>query len=434
MRSLQPHQLIAWMVFTVIGGSYLWVGLTSGELFIRLTYEDLYTEWAQLLFFVLTMVLATKLATQRTASRLFFGLLALAAFYTVMEEISWGQRLLQIETPDFFWERNTQEEMNVHNLFTGPESTLLKDVIEYVLATALVSFGLIYPLLLKLRWGLAVRVERVGLAAPPLYLWPFFVTGAVLELELFSFNEAEVAELLIGAAMTFMCAHYLLLGSPFADDRVPAAAPGAGAGSRRLGLLMIGMTLATGVLATGITRYLYGIPAWEERLEGRIINGMEKFGRRYEYRAQWAQAAEIYSRAYELRPQISLLHSVVQAYQESGDQQAFQFYYRQLLEQTIPPGDYKSADVNIQLSIMEGYRRAGLIEKANHHLEFAYRIAKAWVQKNSSDAEHVFMLGRVEQYRGEYAAAAEHYRHAAELDSDNMKYTQAYRLIERELQ
>ena len=69
----------------------------------------------------MTLVLATRLAIKSTGYRLFFGVLAIAAFYTVMEEISWGQRLLDIETPDFFWEQNIQEEMNIHNLFTSED-------------------------------------------------------------------------------------------------------------------------------------------------------------------------------------------------------------------------------------------------------------------------------------------------------------------------
>ncbi len=424
MRSFQSHQLIAWSIFMVLGGGYLCVGLISPVWFIRLTYEDLYTEWGQLLFFVVVFLLAATLAARGKAYRLFFSCLALAALYTVMEEISWGQRLLDVETPDFFWENNIQEEMNIHNLFTGPEDTLLKDSIEFVLALALVGFGLVYPALLRYGAGLAVWIERIGIPASPLYLSPYFVAGAGMELGLLNFNEAEVAELLIGAALAFMCAHYLLLGPP---DKVRQIQVRDDLLSRRLSLCMVSVTLGVGVLAIGMTRYLYSIPAWEARLESRIINGMEKYGRRYEYKEQWVQAADLYNQAYVLRPRPALLRQLVQAYQVAGNDEAFQLYYRELLEQTIPPGSYKSADVKTQLSLMESYRRAGLTEKADYHLQFAYRVARRWVQKEPGDAEHVYLLGLTEQYRGDNLAAAENFGQATELDPENEKYAQAWR-------
>jgi len=273
-------------------------------------------------------------------------------------------------------------------------------------------------------------VERIGIPASPLYLSPYFVAGAGMELGLLNFNEAEVAELLIGAALAFMCAHFLLLGPP---DNVRQIQVQGDKLSRRLGLFMVSVTLGVGVLAIGMTRYLYSIPAWESRLESRVINGMEKYGRRYEYKEQWAQAADLYHQAYELRPRPALLRQLVQAHQEAGNDEAFQLYYRELLEQTISPGTYKSADVKTQLSLMASYRRAGLTEMADYHLQFAYRVARRWVQKEPGDAEHVYLLGLTEQYRGENLAAAEHFRQAAELDPVNDKYAQAWQVALRNI-
>jgi len=428
---LYPNKLIAWGIFAVIGGGYLWVGLVSPEWFIRLTYEDMYTEWGQLLFFLATSVLAALLAIRGPVYRLFFLCLAIAAFYTVMEEISWGQRLLQIRTPDFFWENNIQEELNIHNLLTGPEDTLLKDSVEIALVTALLSFGLAFPLLLRFDWDLAHRMNSIGIAAPPLYLSPYFIAGAMMELGILNFNEAEVAELLIGIALAFMCGHSFLLAPPYGDLHAPESKH---KNSHRLNIVMVVMTLGAGTLATGITRYLYSIPAWEDNFESRITNGMEKYGRRYEFREQWGQAADLYRKVYELQPRPGLLNSVVQAYQMSGNKEAFRFYYRQLMEQTIPQSAYKSADVKIQLSLVESYRRAGLPEKADFHLQMAYRVARRWVQKNQDDAEQVYLLGLTELKLGKNLAAVESFKRAAEIEPENRKYTQALRMAKRNIQ
>jgi hypothetical protein len=48
---------------------------------------------------------------------------ALAIFVVSMEEISWGQRILGIDSPEYFLSHNRQKELNLHNLDsvqTGP--------------------------------------------------------------------------------------------------------------------------------------------------------------------------------------------------------------------------------------------------------------------------------------------------------------------------
>lgn len=46
-------------------------------------------------------------------------LASMVIFVIGMEEISWGQRIFNIESSDYFLENNSQEETNLHNLNTG---------------------------------------------------------------------------------------------------------------------------------------------------------------------------------------------------------------------------------------------------------------------------------------------------------------------------
>ena len=46
---------------------------------------------------------------------LFFLLFSFAFFLLFMEEISWGQRIIGLETPEVFKEINAQKELNLHN-------------------------------------------------------------------------------------------------------------------------------------------------------------------------------------------------------------------------------------------------------------------------------------------------------------------------------
>ena len=47
---------------------------------------------------------------------IFYYLIAVACIFVGLEEISWGQRLLGIESPDFFETYNSQSEITIHNL------------------------------------------------------------------------------------------------------------------------------------------------------------------------------------------------------------------------------------------------------------------------------------------------------------------------------
>ena len=57
-----------------------------------------------------------KKGASRGGRNIFFLLLTLALFCLFGEEISWGQRLLGLRTPEFIGECNVQRELTVHNL------------------------------------------------------------------------------------------------------------------------------------------------------------------------------------------------------------------------------------------------------------------------------------------------------------------------------
>lgn len=61
---------------------------------------------------------AAALMLLRRSDRLFAGLyaaLALGFFVIAGEEVSWGQHIFQMQSPEFFAEHNLQQEINLHN-------------------------------------------------------------------------------------------------------------------------------------------------------------------------------------------------------------------------------------------------------------------------------------------------------------------------------
>lgn len=89
--------------------------------FFELTLEDRLVEWSQFVALVVAMV-AGALLTVRLRASGHRALLLLAATATVTvfivagEEISWGQRILGIDTPDALEAINAQGETNLHNI------------------------------------------------------------------------------------------------------------------------------------------------------------------------------------------------------------------------------------------------------------------------------------------------------------------------------
>jgi hypothetical protein len=111
--------------------------------------------------------------------------LALFCVFVAGEEISWGQRLLGFRPPNFFLEKNFQQEANLHNL--------LKNILDtrfIVMAIALL-YGVIAPYLARLR--LIPRVFAAEFA-----LLPWFAAVAWLELSYPYELVGELAELMLG--------------------------------------------------------------------------------------------------------------------------------------------------------------------------------------------------------------------------------------------
>jgi len=99
----------------------------TGKNYLFLTDEDGLFETAGALMYLLASLLFVYLYFKsksgndfiffRTKRNLFYLLLGLLFFICFGEEISWGQRIFNIDTPEVIAAINGQNEINVHNLF-----------------------------------------------------------------------------------------------------------------------------------------------------------------------------------------------------------------------------------------------------------------------------------------------------------------------------
>ena len=109
---------------------------------------------------------AARLRSARPAlfllSLVFVGL---AFVFGAGEELSWGQRIFAIETPEWLEERNKQQEFNLHNLMVG-DISVNKVVFGKILAVTLASYLFLLPWLAGRFPRVNRLVERFGLPLP----------------------------------------------------------------------------------------------------------------------------------------------------------------------------------------------------------------------------------------------------------------------------
>src|SRR5690606_13912445 len=80
----------------------------------------------------------------RTKNKSFIATLALIAIFSIFiagEEISWGRRIFNVESSEFFQKHNAQGETNLHNMVVG--TTKINKLIFSQLMVVSISFYLL---------------------------------------------------------------------------------------------------------------------------------------------------------------------------------------------------------------------------------------------------------------------------------------------------
>lgn len=112
-----------------------------------ITNEDNFVEWLTIVCLVLAGIFSLLIAAQiknRSDPRFwFFMIFAFVCVLSVLEEISWGQRIFDIQSPQFFLENSDQQEINIHNVIQEWFSFQTKNVAAWISFV----YGVIFPLI-----------------------------------------------------------------------------------------------------------------------------------------------------------------------------------------------------------------------------------------------------------------------------------------------
>lgn len=119
-------------------------------------------------------------------------LMIVGLFFGFGEEISWGQRIFEIESSEFFSQNNTQNETNLHNL-------KINDIkVNRIISVSFsVIFGIYYLFLLWIYKKVSFvkrLVQKIGIPVPTLPQSFFFLVGTLLILTLSHSKKWEIWE------------------------------------------------------------------------------------------------------------------------------------------------------------------------------------------------------------------------------------------------
>lgn len=150
---------------------FLSIKMWFPEVYNLIVQEDTAIEWFQAFFFSLGSVFSFLISYHFFKSKLtihgaLYGILAFALLFITLEEISWGQRIFNIENPEFFNQHNMQEEITLHNL--KPVAPLLSKL--YIMIGLYGAFAWLIAAGMKLNR----KIPLIKFFVPDWYLGPYF--------------------------------------------------------------------------------------------------------------------------------------------------------------------------------------------------------------------------------------------------------------------
>lgn len=412
--SLNPIAVLLCSIPLAIVGFYAIAAIYYPNTYIISTYEDLYGEWAQTYGFFTTFVFSTLISLNKNhLQRWFFVLLAAAGFYVFMEEISWGQRIIGFDTPEFFHENSYQDEANIHNLLTGPVDSWSKELLTYFVAMGLFAYGVIFPIALQVKFKPALWLTQWRIAAPPpLSLMPAFVAAAFLEIEPFSFNEAEVAELLVAWALAFTA-----LDSWLRSRNIP----------NKSALPYAAVFFVAIAAAWGTTTLLLNSPEQRKEIDSRLANGYEKFAERYEGYDYTFGVAEVLQRYDELKPNNTvILRQIADNLEVLGETEKAKAFMQKAVDEGLRRVKEDENNIQANVSLAKSYRKLGDYSAMTVYAEKAYRLAQAKQQAEPDNAYWAYWLAKACEQTNRREDALKYYRTAHRLEPNSSRYDEAY--------
>ena len=188
--------LLILQIFSVMlfPGLLLFFSALHPNVYRIINREDYIIEWLTVLFFLLAAITAIALGflikRKGSAYPLFLILFAGGCILFAVEEVSWGQRIFNVESPEYFIEHSDQQEINVHNIVSERFSIKIKHVAAWVMF----AYGVALPIAVIIKPVRSI-VSKLEIVVPATVLIPGFFIACILTSDrYFTGLEEEVAE------------------------------------------------------------------------------------------------------------------------------------------------------------------------------------------------------------------------------------------------
>jgi len=168
----------------------------------RFVVEDGFIEWLTVIALIASAVLMLTRAWTLKGVRpplflLVTTMAALVFLFGAGEEISWGQRIFSVETPEWLEARNKQKEMNLHNLVVAGHS-VNKLVFSKLLGVVLLLYLIVLPAVCRKHPRWEGFVNRAGIPLPRNWHVALWIAAIVLsEFAVGTDKRGELREVLL---------------------------------------------------------------------------------------------------------------------------------------------------------------------------------------------------------------------------------------------
>jgi hypothetical protein len=203
MKTLTLFEKIAYSLLILIFGFGIYFSATDPIYFDKVyAKEDGYVEYGTAIFLLLSsLLLFYRLFTLFKFKKplWMFGMLLLALIFLfgAGEEISWGQRIFNVESSEYFLENNAQGETNLHNMVIDGKK-VNKIIFSQLLTVILIIYLIITPILYR---KFDVIKNLANTFAVPIVRWHqtiAFLISTILVIVMTSDRRWEIYELAFG--------------------------------------------------------------------------------------------------------------------------------------------------------------------------------------------------------------------------------------------
>ena len=174
------------------------------------TVEDGYLEWLTVVALFCGFIFNLYRCYYFHKSKSIFPLLvtlilAMVCLFGAGEEISWGQRIFNIDSPEFFTANNAQHETNLHNLKLGGVK-INKLIFGKLLSSAVILYFLIIPVLYWKIGKFKNLLNKFGIPVPRWYHAASLLAVFIISELTFSPKKGEILE--FGSCWIFLLTIY----------------------------------------------------------------------------------------------------------------------------------------------------------------------------------------------------------------------------------